>query len=142
MKTLTEKDVRYVVADTINDLIEDFKDEPDIDREAVIDRLDEECDTIFGQLVMLGRIDHYTVDDMIATAGPCATILQVAQADAWIEDDHGLWEGLTYGIIASIAFFSLRNLLYARLKHEGYDTNEDRPFNRDEDSRLYDRKED
>lgn len=133
MKTLTEHQVRVSVADTVTEIVEAFKDEPDTDRETVIERLDEECDTLFGQLVRHGRIDQYDVDDLIATAQPCGVILQVAQADAWVEDDNGLWDGLTYGVLASIAYFSLRNLLYERMKQAGHDTNDDYPFRRDDD---------
>lgn len=55
-------------------------------------------------------------------------IIQVAKADAWVEDDHGLWDGLTYGVVPSMAYFSLRNLLYQAMKEAGHDSNEDRPF--------------
>ena|SRR3990167_4970413 len=124
----TATDVREAVKSTIQDIIDDFKDEPETGRETVIERLDEECDTLFGQLVRQGRIDQYDVDDLVATAAPCAEILRVAKEDAWVEDDHGLWEGLTFGVLASIAFFSLRNLLYKALEEAGHDTNEDYPF--------------
>lgn len=128
MRTITPQDVRVTVADVVNDIIEDFKNEPDTDRETLIERLDEEADTAFGQLVRQGRIDQYDADDLVATAQQCAVIIQVAQEDAWVEDDRGLWEGLTYGVLASIAYFSLRNLLYQDMKREGHDTNEDYPF--------------
>lgn len=132
MKQLTERQVRDGVSDVVKDVISDFKDDPETDRETVIERLDEECDTLFGQLVRQGRIDEYTVDDMVETAAANAAIIKVAQQDAWVEDDHGLWDGLTYGVLASIAYFSLRNLLYEGLKREGVDTNDSRPFDREE----------
>lgn len=113
-----------------------FQDKPETDRETVIERLDEECDALFGSLVRNGRIDQYTVDDLIATAQPCAVILKVAQEDAWVEDDCGLWDGLTFGVLASITYFSLRNLLYERLKRQGHDTNDDYPFARTESAEI------
>jgi hypothetical protein len=125
-------DVRTAVADTIQDIIADYKDAPETDREALIERLDAECDTLFGSLVMHGgRICDYDVDDLIATAGPCAEIIRVAQEDAWVEEDRGLWEGVTYGMLACVAYFSLRNLLYQALADAGHDTNDDLPFGLD-----------
>lgn len=131
MKQLSERTVRKAVKDTVAEVIADYKGEPDTDRETVIERLDEECDTLFGQLVRDGRIDQYDVDEMVETAQATATIIKVASEDAWVEGDSGLWEGLTYGVQASIAYFSLRNLLYKALERKGHDTNDDRPFERD-----------
>lgn len=125
---LTQEKVREAVADCVAGIICDFKDAPDIDREAVVERLDEECDHLFGSLVQYGRIDEYGARDLARSAQPCAAIIEVAEADAWVEDDHGLWEGLTYGVLASIAYFSLRNLLYKKLADEGHDSNEEYPF--------------
>ena len=64
------------------------------------------------------------------TAGDCAAIIKLAEQEAWVEDDYGLWDGLSYGILASIAYFSLRNLLYQAMKDAGHDSNEDRPFSK------------
>lgn len=128
MRQITEEYVRTSVTEVVQSVIDDFKDEPETDREAVIERLDEEGDSLFGSLVRHGMTTDYDVDDLIATAQPCAVILKVAKDDAWVEDDAGLWDGLTFGVLASIAFFSLRNLLYEGLKNAGYDTNDDRPF--------------
>lgn len=130
----TADDVRKAIIATRDDIISDFRDEPDTDREDVIERLDEECDALFGQLVQHGRIAEYDVDDLVSTAADCAAIIQVAKEDAWVEDDHGLWEGLTFGVLASIAYFSLRNLLYQSLADAGHDTNDDMPFAADDDS--------
>ncbi len=131
---LTIEQVRKAVADVVESVVADFENKPDTDREEIIERMDEECDTLFGQLVRQGRIDKYDVDDLIATAGPCAAIIATAKKDAWVEDDSGLWEGLTYGVLASVAFFSLRNLLNQELLDAGYDTNNDYPFAKDEDT--------
>ena len=76
----------------------------------------------------MGLISNYDVDDLIETAYECSIIMKVAQEDAWVESDSGLWEGLTYGVLASMAFFSLRNLLYNALKNAGIDSNDDEPF--------------
>lgn len=127
MRTITPGEVRAAVAAVVQGVVEEYRD-TDTDRDDIIERLDEECDTLFGQLVRHGRIDAYDVDDLIATAQPCGVIIQVAEADAWVEDDAGLWEGLTFGVLASVAYFSLRNLLYNAMKTAGYDTNNDRPF--------------
>jgi hypothetical protein len=121
-------EVRALIEETVADIIGAYRDKPETDREALIERMDEECDTLFGRLVKQGRIDQYSVDDLVETAGDCAAIIKLAEQDAWVEDDHGLWDGLTYGILASIAYFALRNLLYQAMKDAGHDSNEDRPF--------------
>lgn len=124
--TLSESDVRDAIKATVEDIKGDY--DAETDRETLIERMDEETDTMFGNLVQHGRIDQYDVGDLQRTAQPCATILAVAESDAWVEDDHGLWEGLTYGVTASIAYFSLRNLLYQALADAGFDSNDDNPF--------------
>src|SRR5947209_2988103 len=118
--TTTANDVRAAVAEAIQHIIEDYKHKPETDRETIIERLDADCDALFASLVMRGgRICNYDADDLIETAGPCAEIIRVAKEDAWIEDDQGLWEGVTYGMLACIAYFSLRNLLYQALNDAG-----------------------
>lgn len=120
--------VRNAICDTVADVIGDFQGKPDTDREEIIDRLDDECDALFGRLVQHGLITEYDAGDMVRTAPACCAILAVAEEDAWIEDDHGLWDGLTFGVLACVAFFSLRNLLYQALSEAGHDTNDDYPF--------------
>src|SRR5437667_12653302 len=108
--------VRAQIEETIAEIIGDYRDNPETDRETLIERMDEECDTLFGRLVKQGRIDQYTLDDLVETAADCAAIIKLAEQDAWVEDDHGLRDGLTYGVLASIAYFSLRNLPYHATK--------------------------
>jgi len=127
-KPSTAASFREAVRDTVAGIIEDYRDQPDTDRETAIERLDEECDTLWGQLVCLGRIDQWDVDTLVRHAGACAAIIKTAEEDAWIEDDAGLWDGLAYGVLPAIAYFSLRNLLYQALKDAGHDTNDDKPF--------------
>ena len=124
----TRLEVRAEIEETVAEIIGDYRDNPETEHETLIERIDEECDALFGRLVKQGRIDEYSVDDLVETAGDCAAIIKLAEQDAWVEDDRGLWDGLTYGILASIAYFSLRNLLYQALKDAGHDSNEDRPF--------------
>jgi hypothetical protein len=124
----TPAEIRAQIGETIGEIIGDFKDEPETDRETLIERMDEDCDTLFGRIVKQGRIDQYSVADLIETAADCAAIIKLAEQDAWVEDDHGLWDGLTYGVLASLAYFSLRNLLYQAMKDAGHDSNEDHPF--------------
>ena len=127
----TPLEVRDKIGETVAEIAGDYRDDPETDRETLIERMDEECDSLFGRLVKQGRIDQYTVDDLVETAGDCAAIIKLAEKDAWVEDDYGLWDGLSYGILASIAYFSLRNLLYQAMKDAGHDSNEDRPFSRE-----------
>lgn len=130
---MTTDDVMAAVRSTVQDIIDDHKDEPDTDREALIERMDEECDALFGQLVKHGPISDYDADDLIETAEDCAVIIKAAKEKAWVEDDSGLWDGLTYGVLASVAYFSLRNLIYQVLKDAGHDSNDDHPFQKPED---------
>src|SRR5712692_6658653 len=121
-------EVRDKIGETVAEIIGDYQDDPETDRETLIERMDEECDSLFGRLVKQGRIDQYTVDDLVETAADCAAIIKLAEQDAWVEDDHGPRDSLTSGILASIAYFSLRNLLYQAMKDAGHDGNEDHPF--------------
>src|SRR5216684_4004353 len=126
----TPSEVRDKIGETVAEIAGDYRDDPETDRETLIERMDEECDSLFGRLVKQGRIDQYTVDDLVETASDCAAIIKLAEQEAWVEDDYGLWDGLSYGILASIAYFSLRNLLYQAMKDAGHDSNEDRPFSK------------
>jgi len=132
-KALTPASVSEAARDTVASIIEAYGDQPDTDRETVIERLDEECDTLWGQLVCMGRIDQWDVDALVRHAGDCAAIIKTAEDDAWVEDDDGLWGGLTYGVLPAVAYYSLRNLLYQALKDAGHDTNDDQPFANDDE---------
>jgi len=124
---LTSTKVWEEVCETVRDMIHDLP--IDCDRETLIERIDEECDSLFGRLVKHGRIDQYDVDDLVNTAGECAAIIKCAESCAWVEDDNGLWDGLTYGVLASIAYFSLRNCLTEACKSEHeVDVNDDQPL--------------
>jgi len=133
MKTITENEVREAVVDTVKDIIGDYVGEPETDRETLIERTHEECDTLFGQLVQEGRLDAYNSGDLVRTAQPCTVIIEVAETDAFVEDDNGLWEGMTFGVLACIAFFSLRNLLYKAMEEAGHDSNDDFPFAKEDE---------
>jgi hypothetical protein len=127
---MTPSEVRDKIRETVAEIVGDYRDDPATDRDTLIERMDEECVTLFGRLVKQDRIDEYTVEDFVDTAADCAAIIKLTEQDAWVEDDHGLWDGLTYGILASIAYFSLRNLLYQAMKDAGHDSNGDRPFSK------------
>ncbi|MHC4372020.1 MAG: hypothetical protein ACYSW8_30815 [Planctomycetota bacterium] len=120
------KDIESCLAD----LIDDF--DAETDREEVIEALDGACDSLWGNLVQQGLITDYTVGDMVATATECAAIIKYAEDHAWVEDDSGLWEGVTYGVLAIVAYYSLRNCLYQALADMGHDTNDEFPFEKGE----------
>lgn len=126
-------EVRSAVKDVVENIILDYQDQPDTDRETLIERLDEECDSLWGSLVKHGRLDEYDVDDLLETVQACSCVIEVAKQDAWVEDDSGLWDGMTYGVVPSMAYFSLRNILYKALESAGYDSNHERPFGDKED---------
>lgn len=110
----------------LDDIIDEF--DADTNREEVIERLDEETDAVWGELIKDGSIAQYTVSDLTETAEQCATIIGFAEERAWVETDGGLWQGLTYGVLASIAYFSLRNCFYQLLKDRGHNTDNEYPF--------------
>lgn len=131
MIEITAKQVRSAVQEFVNEMKREYKRgfyDKETNRETLIERMDEDCDNIWGDLVKTGSLVQYDVDDMVETAFASATIIKVAQDDAWVEDDSGLWEGCKYGVCAIIAYYSLRNLLYNALKDAGVDTNNDCPF--------------
>jgi hypothetical protein len=132
-ESLTTAGVREAVRDAVADIIEQYKDQPDSDRDTVIERLDVECDSLWGHLVCWGLIAEWDIDTLARHAGECAAIIKTAAEDAWVEDDDGLWNGLTYGVLPAVAYYSLRNLLYQALTAAGHDTNEDQPFATDND---------
>jgi hypothetical protein len=132
-ETINPASVREAVCDAVASIIEQYQDQPDTDREAVIERLDEGCDSLWGHLVCWGLIAEWDVDTLARHADECAAIIKTAADDAWVEDDDGLWDGLTYGVLAAVAYYSLRNLLYQALTDAGHDTNEDQPFATDND---------
>jgi hypothetical protein len=129
--TLTEKQVQQAVQGVVDDAHREFNNgffSTDTCREELIEWLDECNSAVWSNLVKDRKLADYTVDDMIETTSACGAILKVAEKDAWLEDDEGLWRGQTYGMMASIAYFSLCNLLYMSMKKAGADFNEDFPF--------------
>lgn len=118
------------IRDTINNALDDIVADcgPETDREELIERLEDATDDAFNELVKYGAVVQYDLDDMVDTCAECADIIRFAEKHAWVEDDNGLWEGLTYGILACIAYFSLRNCFYKMLSDRGIDSNEDLPF--------------
>ena len=123
---LSKREVRKQVNCVVKEAKESFTN--DSDRNEVIEWLDDQCDSMWADMVQYGLLADYNLDDLRRTLGACTAILQVAEEDAWIESDSGLWEGVTYGVVPIIAFYSLRNCLYAALERAGYDTNNDYPF--------------
>jgi hypothetical protein len=126
----TQENIAEAIESCLAELIDEV--DADTDREDVIEALDEACDSLWGNLVRGGMITDYGVYELIETAHDCAMVIKYAEEHAWVEDDHGLWEGLTYGVMASIAYFSLRNCLYQAMADMGHDTNDDFPFAGDE----------
>jgi hypothetical protein len=123
---ITQENIAAIITAGLAELIDEV--DADTGREDVIETLDETCDSLWGALVRGGMITDYGVYELVETAGDCAAIIKYAEEHAWVEDDHGLWEGLTYGVLASIAYFSFRNCLYQALADMGHDTNEEFPF--------------
>lgn len=107
--------IRQAIADTAEE-IRDEIDARNVDAGEPHNAIFEYADSMFGNLVQVGPVSGYDVDDLVRTAPACTAIIAVAKEDAWVEDDSGLWEGCTYGILASIAFFSLEHCLWQKLR--------------------------
>lgn len=118
--------IEATIQDAVQNIIDRFDEETE--REEVIEALDIACDDAWCDLVKYKNVTEYDAHDLVDTAGACAEIIHYADQNAWVEDDSGLWEGLTYGVLASIAYFSLRNCFYQALFNLGYDTNNEYPL--------------
>jgi len=123
---MTEADIREAIETRVDGII--LEADSTTGRDDVIDCLDEACDDAWSDLVQHGPLADYDIDDFVITAEPVAQILSFAKEHAWIEDDSGLWEGVTYGLPACIAYSSLRNCFYQSMADRGHDTNDDFPF--------------
>lgn len=109
------------VIEAIDEAIEDEKKAIE-ESEYPLEEAIEIADTLFCQLVKEKRIGEYTLHDMMDTMNATAAILRAAKEEGLVADDPGLWESTPpYGVVASIAFFSLENLVYNRLRELGYD---------------------
>ena len=122
----TKTDVLKTVDAVVTDMVDDYAD-TETDREDVVDRVFQEVDTAFGNLVHLGHLADYDAHDMVRTAPACCAIIEAADDRSWIADDSGLWEGMVYGTLAAVAFFSLENLIHSALEAAGVDTTDDFP---------------
>jgi hypothetical protein len=128
---LTERQVRIGIKGLITELRSDIRAgdlDRDTSRETLIEWMDEKADQLWGELVQQGRIDQYDAGELIETAPACGAILSLAQENGCLETGSGLWEGLTFGVLASMAYFSLRNLLYHFLCDAGVDSNNEQPL--------------
>ena len=123
----TKTDVLKTVDAVVTDMVDDYSN-TETDREDVLDRVFEEVDAAFGQLVRHGLITDYDAHDMVRSAPACCAIIEAADDRSWIADDSGLWEGMVYGTLAAVAFHSLENLIHSALEAAGVDTNDDFPF--------------
>lgn len=125
-KKLTTTTLRRMLRDMVREAKDEFNAESN--RDDVMEWIDQWVDDTWGDIVFQGMLTDYDLDDLMRSIPSCAVILELAKSDAWIEDDSGLWDGLTYGVVPSVAYFSLRNLAHAYLSKSGHDTNEDHPF--------------
>lgn len=118
------------IRDTINNALDDIVADcgPKTSRAELIECLADANDDAFSDLVRYGFLADYDLDDMVDTCAKCADIIRFAEKLDCVEEDSGLWEGITYGMLASIAYFSLRNCFHELLRGRGINSNEDFPF--------------
>lgn len=125
----TKTDVLETVDAVVADMVDDYSN-TETDREDVLDRVFEEVDTAFGNLVQHGQITDYDAHDMVRSAPACCVIIEAAAAVTdpnEVVNDSGLW-GSQYGKLAVVAYHSLENLIHSALEAAGVDTNDDFPF--------------
>lgn len=117
------KDLEEVVKDAIDSC------DWDTDRVDLIERFDEEVDTVWERHVGTGRIDQMDVEQVADTAQLWAAVLALGKDYKCIETDRGLWEGLSHSAPVSQAYFTLRNLLnHIASEDFDVDVNEDHPL--------------
>ncbi len=64
-----------------------------------------------------GLITEWPVNPSVKIITLLGRVLEYCEQEAWLEDDSGLWEGLTgSAVLASQAFFSLENVLWEKLR--------------------------
>ncbi len=66
----TKTDVLKTVDAVVTDMVDDYAD-TETDREDVLDRVFQEVDAAFGNLVQHGRLQYYDAHDMVRTAPAC-----------------------------------------------------------------------
>lgn len=104
--------------DTIAATVKEEYDEGEL--EYPQDKVFEEVDNWCCQNLKHKNINAYTLDDMLDTADMCSAILKHAERQGCIENDTGLWDQVTpYGVIASVAFFSLQLCVLDKLQTLG-----------------------
>ncbi len=90
----------------------------EITRDEPHDAIFEAVDNGWGELGFpVGRIDQWPVNPGAKVLAKLAKVLDYCERTAWLEDDSGLWEGLSgVAVLASQAFFSLENVLWEKLR--------------------------
>jgi hypothetical protein len=64
-----------------------------------------------------GRIDQWPTNPGGKILKLLGEVLEYCEAEAWLEDDGGFWEGRSgTQVLASQAFFSLENVLWEKLR--------------------------
>ncbi len=120
-----------VIDNAIDEVVIDMLDSLDADehRETVIERIDEEVDSMWGHLVYAGPLSEWSTDDVAEFADEWSAILKWGRSNRCVETDSGLWEGLTHQVPVVQAFYTLRNLFIHRCADEwDIDVNETEPL--------------
>lgn len=84
----------------------------DASRDDLIEAIDQEADSCWDHHLGTGPISSLDEDDIENICGDCSLILRAARNAKQEETDRGLWEGMNAaGVLASKAYFSMRNLI-------------------------------
>ncbi len=119
MAKLTVAKVREAVRDMAQE-VQDSIEEGYASRDEPHDAIFEAVDSTWGDLVTEGRIDAWPVNPGAEVLQTLGVIMEVAEADAWVADDPGLWAGLHgAAVLGSMAFLSLENCLWEELRRRG-----------------------
>lgn len=120
-----------VINNAIDEVVVDMLDSLDVDehRETVIERINEEVDSMWGHLVYQGSLSDWSVEDVAEFADEWSAIIKAGKNNACIETDRGLWDGMTHQVPVVQAFYTLWNLFVHRCAREwDIDVNETEPL--------------
>ena len=116
-ETLTLSNIDKVVTLWAEGIATAIKENP-ADRNKLNSAIYQAVDSGWTELGMpAGRLEHWGFNPETEVLQNLGVILDYCEQEGWIEDDSGLWEGLSgAATMGSQAFFSLRNVLVQKLQ--------------------------
>lgn len=115
---MTHNEIDKIVTEWADDIADRIANR-EIARDYPNDAIFEAVDDGWGDLgFTVGAISNWPTNPGADIMRLLGDVLDYCEKEAWLEDDQGLWEGLTgVSIIGSQAFFSLQNVLWQKLRN-------------------------